>query len=146
MNVPSLPLVIVLLHWFFDWFCQNDWMALNKSKRVDVLLVHALVATSYCLPLSYAFAPAEGGLDPLRWFWLNNLWAHIAIDALTSRCTSKLWFIELDENIEHRYGSAWPFLARLKPGYRHWFFVMIGFDQVLHYIVLAYSWQWLVAR
>ena len=31
----TVPLWLIAAHWFLDWFCQSDWMALNKSRRWD---------------------------------------------------------------------------------------------------------------
>jgi hypothetical protein len=35
----------LLTHLFADFFCQSDWMALNKSKRTIPCLVHVVVYT-----------------------------------------------------------------------------------------------------
>jgi hypothetical protein len=69
--------------------------------------------------------------------------AHYITDAVTSRWTGKLFFFVPSGNdhlsgpwfvrTEHVYGAS----------YRHWFFVVIGFDQLLHYIQLALTWRWL---
>ena len=47
-------------------------------------------------------------------FGLVTLISHLGIDGITSRITSYLW----------------------KKEERHWFFVMIGFDQLLHNLVM----------
>lgn len=43
------------------------------------------------------------------------LFSHILIDGVTSRVNARLW----------------------RQGMRHWFFVSIGFDQWLHFLVIA---------
>lgn len=50
-------------------------------------------------------------------FMLFNAIAHFVVDYITSRGTSKLW----NENK------------------RHWFFVLIGFDQAIHLTILIIS-------
>lgn len=47
---------------------------------------------------------------------------HFVIDACTSRVTSYLW---REQEV-------------------HWFFVVIGFDQLLHFVTLAYTYRVLV--
>lgn len=47
--------------------------------------------------------------------------SHFITDALTSRATSALW----------------------QRNQRHWFFVMIGFDQLIHASTLALAWNYL---
>jgi hypothetical protein len=116
----NIPLSVIFLHFVGDWFLQSDWMALNKSKRWDALLIHCLVAN---FVLS---------------FYSNKLalWAflfHFVIDAVTSRITTKLWFIEFAYNAG---SEPWPFYARMRDT-RHWFFVVIGLDQFLHYLSFA---------
>ena len=107
------------IHWFADFFCQNDWMALNKSKRAEVLLVHVLVYTvvlfcGCCCLFQYKYS---SDIPSAFWlFILINGASHFIIDALTSRLNSVLY-----EN------------------HRHWFFVNIGFDQFCHYLVLLLS-------
>lgn len=94
-------ILILTLHFIGDFLFQTDWMAKNKSKRNEVLLVHVLV---YCLPLFL-----------LGWkFALMSASLHFWVDFVTSRVTSKLW----------------------AKGKTHWFFVVIGFDQLLHAICL----------
>lgn len=57
-------------------------------------------------------------------FALINGAAHWVIDYVTSRVNKRLWAAE-----------------RV-----HDFFVSVGFDQLLHYIVMLLSFAWLVAR
>jgi hypothetical protein len=47
---------------------------------------------------------------------------HALTDTVTSRITSKLW----------------------QAGERHWFFVVIGFDQLIHYFTLIGTYLWLL--
>lgn len=61
--------------------------------------------------------------------WIQTPWwfsvcfcTHFCTDAITSRWTSKLY----------------------QAGHRHWFFVVIGLDQLIHYFTLALMWRWLV--
>jgi hypothetical protein len=57
------------------------------------------------------------------WFALINLVLHFATDWVTSRITSRLWYYED----------------------KHWFFVVVGFDQAIHLTCLVGTYYWLVA-
>jgi hypothetical protein len=112
MTVAVWAVVIVLLgHWLADFVWQPHWMGMRKSKEWWVLTQHALrIAAGATLtagviglffPISFVGAVA--------WGLLNGV-AHFAIDAVTSRITSKLYV----------------------KGDMHNFFAVIGFDQFLH--------------
>ena len=59
-------------------------------------------------------------LTPLSWKWaLVNGLAHMAVDAVTSRVNSKLWAAKQV----------------------HWFFVSVGFDQLVHTVTLIATYS-----
>lgn len=69
---------VLFLHWLGDFVFQSDWMAKNKSKSNEVLLIHI---SAYSLPLFL-----------IGWkFALINAGLHCVTDYFTSRWTSKLW-------------------------------------------------------
>lgn len=126
MNL-SLPLSVILLHFVADWPLQSGWMALNKSKHWDPLVLHVLVYTSIFYFAGYSWA-----------FLLTTFAAHWMTDFVTSRITSRLWFIDLFEPVKSEKLKYPTFeFARVYPKKRYWFFNIIGFDQVLHYVALA---------
>jgi hypothetical protein len=98
---------VLLGHFIADFVFQSDWMAINKSTRWDALSAHVAVYGIVLLGLSWS---AD---IPPYWVGVNCL-GHFVQDAITSRITSRLWVSQQ----------------------RHWFFVMIGFDQLLHYMLL----------
>ena len=107
MEVIELRVVLVLLflHFVGDFFLQNNWMALNKSKRFGLnqhMVAHIAVLSLFYLPLGVTFV-------------LANAAAHWLTDAVTSQLTTYFWRREQ----------------------RHWFFVVIGFDQFIHVSVLV---------
>lgn len=117
----TIPLSLLALHFIGDFLLQTDWMALNKSKQWDVLAIHAAVY-SVCF------------------FWFGSLFVlmtfvtHFITDAITSRITSRLWFVHEVPNGFYDYDAG---------NKRHWFFVMIGFDQLIHFVTLAATYSWI---
>jgi hypothetical protein len=108
----SLVIWVLFVHWFADFFCQDDKTALNKSKNLLYLIYHSCLYFWILLVgfwiyrivfIGYLFTP----------LFVLNLPAHFVIDAITSRINAKLYL-----------------------NHRHWFFTMIGLDQFLHYAVL----------
>lgn len=103
---------IIFIHWIADFIFQTHWMATNKSKSNIALGLHVFV---------YSFIVTVGislifGLQPILWaaaFCFIFL-THFATDYVTSRMSSYLY----------------------AKGDFHNFFVVIGFDQILHYAQL----------
>lgn len=115
---------ILIAHFVADFICQSDWMAINKSKRWDALGWHVLVYTAVIgLFVSVILPPSPYPYTSLTLFGLwvvMNAGAHFVQDAVTSRINAQLW----------------------QANQRHWFFVGIGFDQLVHYITLLLTAQW----
>lgn len=111
----AVVLFILFTHWFADFFCQTDWQARNKSNSNEALTQHILVYTSVWIIPSLI-------LLPYVWapaFLVITFLAHWLTDYCTSRLNTKLW----------------------KAGQVHWFFVSVGFDQILHYVQLFWTYK-----
>ncbi len=108
----NLVIWMLLIHWIADFICQDDKTAINKSKSLFHLLKHALLYFGVLLVGYVAFLWASPE-TPASMLFFVNFPAHFITDGITSRINAQL------------YGA-----------HRHWFFVMIGFDQFLHYSVL----------
>jgi hypothetical protein len=109
---PFWQLVALLAtHWVGDFVLQTNFQASNKSKRLDALSLH--VAT-YTITLFVAAIILFGVTAAVIFAAINGA-LHFATDYITSRASSKLW----EEQNWHR------------------FFVMIGFDQLIHQATLA---------
>jgi len=108
---------ILLMHWVADFVCQTDKMARNKSKSLKWLTIHALTYILIFTPLWI------GGYVPFAWIAINFV-AHWYTDFVTSRISS------------HFY----------KEGKIHQFFVVVGADQVIHYMTLFFTYAWLTLR
>ena len=133
----TLPISLILIHLVGDFFLQTDWMALGKSKSWKPLLAHTAI---------YSLCFAYFGLA----FTLVTFFTHTLTDAVTSRVTSRLWFVKTDPvvfkwaDMKH-YENEWTDLYHVtfENTKRHWFFVCIGVDQVIHYVTLALTYNWL---
>ena len=104
-------LILLSAHWVGDFPMQSDWMAVNKSRNNQALTIHVAI---YMVPITVALTALAiwHGSRPedLVFLALANFVAHFCTDWVTSRITAKLY----------------------KANERHWFFVAIGFDQLLH--------------
>ena len=99
-------LLVLFVHFVADFILQSDKMAINKSTSMNWLGLHVLV---YGLGLCI--------LIPFGFSWqwvVINTSLHFFTDAITSRISSYLYL----------------------KGMRHWFFVCIGVDQLIHYTCL----------
>ena len=111
----TVALLIVWAHWIGDFILQSDWHSKNKSKSNFVLAQHVLL---YSIPFA-----CLGFFIPVSVAWIAiNAVGHFATDFVTSRATSKLW-----DNKEV-----------------HWFFVVIGLDQAIHFTTLFISYSLLL--
>ncbi len=119
----TIPLSLLAMHTFADFGLQTDWQAINKSKNWRALGTHVLVYSLCFLPWGLAFA-------------LVTFLTHFLTDAVTSRITSKLWFIP-----EISWTDRGEAVVGPKRGNRHWFFVMVGVDQLIHFTTLALTYK-----
>jgi succinate dehydrogenase/fumarate reductase cytochrome b subunit len=107
---------IVLMHFFADFFFQNNKMATNKSSSNFWLGVHTsvyalifFIGSLFFLPISAAFAAIYAVINGVF---------HFMVDYMSSRITSRLY----------------------KAKEMHWFFTVIGADQAIHMLVLFGSY------
>ena len=116
--------ILLVAHFIGDFVFQTDWMAINKSRRWDALALHiGVYITAVGLIVAFSQPPSP---YPYVELWQFGAWvavnaaAHFIQDAITSRINSRLW----------------------QANQRHWFFVGIGVDQLLHYITLFVTAGW----
>lgn len=121
-------ITVIFFHWVFDFFCQTDEQAQGKSKENKWLLSHV---KTYAIGLIFIalfnfdlFASNElrglATIAKMLMFVSINFALHFFTDYLTSRASSLLW----------------------KEGKVHDFFVMIGADQMIHYITIFGTLLW----
>lgn len=124
-------LALLTVHFIADFVLQSNNMAVGKSKSLGWLTLHVAIYAACFLPFGWQFA-------------LLTLWLHWVTDYCTSRLTSKLWFVKQVfagkrwRNIdEHTSREESAYYVEFSDSKRHWFFVAIGFDQLLHVWALA---------
>ena len=123
--------IIIFIHWIADFVLQTDWQAQNKSKSNFALLSHTSnYSLVWLLPICLVFGKMKEG-STTEWIFWSSIYfgiitfiTHTITDYFTSRLNSKLW-------------SA---------GKVHYFFVSVGFDQVLHYGQLFLTYYFLINR
>jgi hypothetical protein len=118
MDTINVWVVLGLLvtHYISDFLLQDDWMATQKSEDVQILCLHAFIYSGlFCTLAACVWRVLIPGF---LYGGLNGL-LHLAVDYHTSRWNKRLW----------------------QAGERHWFFCMIGLDQLLHIIMLLLTWQ-----
>ncbi len=151
----QIPVVLLAAHFVADFVAQSDWIATNKSKMWDALAIHCgIYAAIVAVVMNWVFFIGEGTLGSTtlaQWFILTFV-THFVTDAVTSRITARLWFFKREDGIWTQAEYTFPKHGRtlVNPfapieGVRHWFFVMIGFDQLIHAVTLAATFQYLVS-
>jgi hypothetical protein len=127
----NLPLSIIALHTLGDWFLQSNWLRMNKSKHWDVLFIHCLVYTACFYFYGWTFMGV-------------TFVTHFCTDFITSRLTTRWWFIDLSERIKDDRLEFPTFeFARVYPWKRSRFFKTIGIDQLIHFTTLALTLNYL---
>ena len=126
-----ISFIIIFIHWIADFVLQTDWQAQNKSKSNFALLSHTSnYSMVWLLPMCLVFGKMKEGATTewIVWttfyFCIITFIAHTITDYFTSRLNSKLW----------------------AGGKVHYFFVSVGFDQVLHYGQLFLTYHYLFNR
>lgn len=122
-------LTLIWGHWFADFICQTDKMAVNKSHSVKHLLAHCVTYTImlyligwFILFLGAIFPILTPFVVSLSWkFCLINGTTHFIVDYFTSKWTAYLW-------------------ARERRGV---FFKVIGLDQAIHMTTLFLTYLYI---
>ena len=122
INLITISL-LSLFHWFADFVMQTDKQAKEKSSSIKYLLQHTFVYSSIifiCMQIlqSYGYFGAQYWYSPLMFAGIQFV-THTIVDFFTSKINKRLW-----ENKEV-----------------HTFFVMIGFDQLIHMLILFTSFN-----
>ena len=139
--------VLLATHWVGDFVLQTHWQASNKSKNNIALSRHVLIYTGCLAAVSYPLlAWPDHGRQWLL-FVVANSALHFATDYCTSRWSSRLFgpavrdlhdIMTYTDSYGHPPDERNMRIMALDPGkHFHNFFVVIGFDQLIHQITLA---------
>jgi hypothetical protein len=108
-------LTFMAFHWMFDFFFQTDEMAKGKAESNTILFKHVQVYTIGLVLMAVTNISLFDSNVLMAASWvLWNAAAHYFTDYVTSRCTASLY----------------------KNKKMHAFFVVIGGDQLIHYLFL----------
>ena len=124
---PITLVELMFLHFFSDFVLQSNWMATNKSKSQKALMIHC---TIYGLPF-LIFGSVS--------FVCYLIITHYFVDFVTSRITSKLfkeWYDYQITDVKSGPIKTMETAMGIEPPTLHNFFVVIGFDQFLHFFIL----------
>lgn len=119
-------LAILAIHYFADFIMQDNWMAQNKWKNNNALLCHTSIYTGIwflCGIIYVLFNLNEYTPWHLTYFMLITFTFHTIQDWITSKITHEL-------SITASINRNW-----------HNFFVVVGFDQLLHYVQLFLTFK-----
>jgi len=120
--IPLLIIIIILVvHFLADFVLQSHKSASRKHKDIGALLEHTI---SYSLPWLIIMALIYYSVDDPNFFIKGVLFTLVTFVSHTiiDYCTSKL-------------GMHLLIISRKKENY-HNYFVNIGFDQLLHTVLL----------
>jgi hypothetical protein len=118
-------LFIIFVHWVSDFVLQSHHMSTRKSSSNYYLTMHVIVysfSTIFAWALVFPLCGIHLTSEPVWIAFLAIFTTHWITDYFTSRRTSKLYK-------EEKY---------------HDFFVVIGFDQVLHYAQLLLIFNYII--
>lgn len=111
---------IIIMHWIADFVFQTDKQAKGKSNNWSDLLSHTTTySIIWIVPVLAICALSNSFI--ILWFIPITFVAHTITDYFTSRLNGKLW----------------------ADGKVYYFFVAIGFDQILHYVQLFLTYYFL---
>ena len=121
----SVILVLLFAHFFADFVVQPEKLADNKWYSNKALGIHVLLYTASLFLISWLFLVTVPDLflwsALLIWSIVNGMF-HFIVDYATSR-DMKMYRDEKDYRM---------------------FFIMLGFDQMVHYAVLAVTYSILI--
>lgn len=124
MIAISAIIFILITHWIADFVFQTNYLAQNKSKSSFVLLAHCVIYSLLFIPFSLYYFEITTAI----WFLVITCFLHFYVDYNTSRITSRL-------QAQGRLGSD------TVPNFG--MFSIIGLDQLLHYVFLIGTFNFL---
>lgn len=136
---------LLAVHWVADFVLQTHWQASNKSRNGVALSYHVVTYTivlGIATVLIFRLCPVPVPFNNIIVFISLNGALHLWTDYATSRINSKLFMKEVNKvyaNYSIPGNVVWDNFNL------HNFFVMIGFDQLIHNVTLAATMWWLLS-
>jgi len=109
---------MLLIHWLADFALQTEKQATQKSTNITQLTFHVL---TYTLVWFMAIWVYQGNIENALKFSAITFVSHWLTDFTTSRVGKPYW----------------------DSGDYHNGFTIVGFDQILHYIQLYYTFKYI---
>lgn len=145
--------ILFLGHLVGDFYLQTNWMALNKSKwnqsaeGLKALSSHAgyYTLTMFLALLAGSLVTSNRDILGERGvvFLLATFILHFLTDAVTSKMTTKWWFIPMRPipvKLEEEFGTmGWSHFCRFDMTARQKFFRWLGDDQTIHVLCLIWT-------
>jgi hypothetical protein len=132
-----IAFIIILVHFVADFLLQTEEMAVNKSKDNYALFSHVLTYSTVWLFASCLILGITRPHETTSWYVENSILffgatflLHYWTDYFTSRITSKKF-------ANKEYYAKFPGFGA---------FAVIGFDQVLHYAQLFYTYNFIITN
>ena len=118
MTLPLTAVVMLLIgHWIGDYVLQTNVIAKEKSRNIKWLLIHVAIYMTVISACTFILLPQNKWLA----FIIVNGILHFMTDLVTSKLTLKF---QSNQRI---------------------FFIIIGFDQMIHAITLIGSAYWMTS-
>lgn len=118
-------LLVLFFHWVADFVCQDEKWSINKASWFEFLLRHTLVY-SFIMWMGLLLIFPTFAASIL--FFVITLVSHTLVDYFTS-------IVVRQRFADKHFGSAIPNFGG---------FSIIGYDQLLHYVMLFYSLHYLL--
>jgi hypothetical protein len=134
----KIVIYLLLVHFIADFVLQTNEQASRKSTSIWYLLEHTI---SYSLTFWLAIGIVEGFTMKALEFYGITFVLHTATDYVTSRGTKKLWGNVTkwaDEFTKTNYRLEYVKVKHANAV--HNFFILIGFDQFLHFTQLMLTY------
>lgn len=117
--------VVLLLHWIADFIFQDEKWSINKSYWIEPLLKHTI---TYSLIMGLGMMLFFPTFLSFIYFTIITFISHTFVDYFTS-------IVVKDKFNKKEFGSSIPNFGA---------FTIIGYDQLLHYVMLFYSLTYLL--
>lgn len=108
---------MLLVHWLADFALQTDKQATLKSTNITQLTFHVLTYSMVWFMAIWVYA---GNIEGALKFSLTTFCFHWITDFITSRIGKPYW-----DSKDYHNG-----------------FTIVGFDQILHYLQLYYTFKY----